>query len=161
METRPPAYSITTGGPQETLEFGKKLGALLGPGDVVALIGNLGAGKTWLSKGIAFSAGVPDHEYVNSPAFDIVHEYPGRFPVYHIDFYRLEGLSDEDIPWLEEYFYAEGITIVEWADRFIDRLADDYLVVEMSYGDSENERKIRVSAQGDGLAWIIGELDKK
>lgn len=143
---------------EETLEFGKKLGTLLGPGDIVALVGDLGAGKTWLSKGIAQSLGVPDHEYVNSPAFDLIHEYPGRCPVYHIDFYRMEGLSDDDLPWLDEYFHGEGVTIVEWADKFIDRIADSFLRIDMSHTDTENTRKLKVSDTGGEHAGIIKRL---
>ncbi len=151
-------YSIETKSPEETLGFGKKLGKLLKPGDIVALVGDLGAGKTWLSKGIAESLGVPDHEYVNSPAFDLIHEYPGRCPMYHIDFYRMDGLSDDDIPWLDEYFHGDGVTIVEWADKFVDQLADSFLRIDMSQTDTKNARKLTVSANGGDYARIIDGL---
>lgn len=146
---------------EETLDFGHHLGELLKAGDVVALVGELGSGKTWLAKGIAFGLGVPEHEYVNSPAFDIVHEYSGVWPVYHIDFYRLEALSPEDYLWLEEYFQGDGVCIIEWADKFIDRLVDNYLRIELAYSDDSEEREIVVQAVGEQYHRILEGLKKQ
>lgn len=94
---------------ETTLEFGRKIGKLLIPGDVVGLIGELGAGKTWFAKGLAFGLDVPKYEYVNSPAYDIIHEYMGRCVVYHFDFYRLDDIGEDEYFWLEEYIGSDGV----------------------------------------------------
>lgn len=153
-------FVVKTRSVEETLDFGRKLGALFRPGDVVALVGGLAAGKTWLAKGIAFDLGVPEHEYVSSPAFDLVHEYLGDLPVYHMDFYRVDKLSPEDYLWLEEYLNSEGVCIIEWADKFIDQLAKNYLRVEL-FTNSEDEREIRITEIGEGYREIIERLRQR
>lgn len=143
---------VKTNSAEETLDFGRDLGGLLKSRDVVALIGDLGTGKTWLAKGIAFGLEVPEHEYVNSPAFDLVHEYQGRLTVHHMDFYRLDTLSPEDHLWLEEYLDSGGVCIIEWADKFIDDLTKNYLRVELRLVNGEDEREIHITE--------VGEVDK-
>lgn len=152
-------FVVKTRGVQETLDFGRKLGRILKSGDVVALVGGLGAGKTWLAKGIAFELGVPEYE-VSSPAFDLVHEYLGDLPVYHMDFYRLDELPPEDYLWLEEYLNSEGVCIIEWADRFIDQLAENHLRVEL-FVNGEDEREIRITAVGEGYRKITEGLRQR
>ena len=146
---------LKTTSAEETLEFGRRLGALLRSGDIVALVGDLGTGKTWLAKGIAFGLQVPEHEYVNSPAFDLVHEYQGRLSVYHMDFYRLDHLSTEDYLWIQEYLDRSGVCIIEWADKFIDQLTKGYLKLELSLGDSDDEREIQITGVGRGHDHLI------
>jgi tRNA threonylcarbamoyladenosine biosynthesis protein TsaE len=102
---------------EETFDWGRALGERLGAGDVVALCGDLGAGKTQVSKGIC--AGVECGQAVSSPTFSLVHEYEGgRVPVFHFDFYRME--SEREVLGLgwDDYLDAGGVVIVEWADRF-------------------------------------------
>jgi tRNA threonylcarbamoyladenosine biosynthesis protein TsaE len=152
---------LKTTSAEETLEYGRKLGALLRPGDIVALVGDLGTGKTWLAKGIAFGLDVPDHEYVNSPAFDLVHEYQGRLPVFHMDFYRLDHLANEDYSWIREYLDRSGVCIIEWADKFIDQLTDAYLKVELSQGDGNEERELIISNVGGRFDFLIKALEKR
>ena len=108
----------TTNSPEETLNLGYRFGKKLKSGAVVALIGELGTGKTLFTKGIAKALGVKEYEYVNSPSFVIVKEYkPKKIPLYHFDLYRLKEARDLDTVGYEEYFYSDGITVVEWADR--------------------------------------------
>ncbi len=153
------AITITTRNPEDTFGLGARIGSMLDRGDVVALVGELGAGKTWLSKGIAAGLGVPDHEYVNSPAFDLIHEYRGRIKAYHMDFYRLDYLSDEDHAWLAEYLYGDGACIIEWADKFAAELLEDHLRIEISYGpESANERRIGVLAVGERYGALVRRL---
>jgi tRNA threonylcarbamoyladenosine biosynthesis protein TsaE len=146
---------------EQTLAFGRRIGACLKPNDIVALVGQLGAGKTWLSKGISFGLGVPEHEYVNSPAFDLIHEYRGDLPVYHIDFYRLDALSGEDYLWLEEYLFSGGVCIIEWANKFIDQLVSEYLRIELSYVATKNHRRIGVTPIGERYKYIIEKLERQ
>ena len=107
---------------EETEKFGLFLGENLRPGDVVCLNGDLGAGKTTLTKSIAKGFGIDD--YVTSPTFTIVNEYYGKIDLYHIDTYRLDDMVDVDYLGFDEYFYSDGVTIVEWAEKIRDALPD-------------------------------------
>jgi len=123
----------------ETREFGLAFAEILKPGDIVALIGDLGTGKTTLTKYIAEGLGV--RENISSPTFNIVKEYrSGRIPLFHFDVYRL-GSGDEllDIG-AEEYFYDGGVSVVEWADLVADVLPEESIVIRIKYGKNEGER---------------------
>ncbi len=123
----------------DTRRFGCELAQRLGPNTVVALIGDLGTGKTTLTKYIAEGLGVK--ERITSPTFTIVCEYhSGRLPLYHFDVYRLETGADLFEIGAEEYFYKGGVSIVEWADRAAEILPDDTLCIFMEYGENEGER---------------------
>jgi len=115
--TPPPApvATVTTSSPEETEAFGRRLGAHLRAGDVVALVGPMGAGKTVLARGLALGAGATG--YIASPSFVVIREYAGPLHVYHIDLYRLEEAHDIAYLGLDDLIGGEGIAIVEWADR--------------------------------------------
>jgi len=131
--------------PEETIDLGYWFGKKLKPGSVVALIGALGAGKTIFTKGIAKALGVKDYEYVNSPSFVIMKEYGSkRMPLYHFDLYRLNSSRDLDTVGYEEYFYANGVSVVEWADRAMDILPDTYIPVKFKHL-GQNKREIKVN----------------
>jgi len=100
-----------------TRAFGKRLAGRLGRGDCVALIGDLGAGKTVLVRGIAVGMGLSDPKLVSSPTFVLVREYPTDVPVYHVDLYRLEGAAGELASLGLEEMLADGVVVIEWADR--------------------------------------------
>lgn len=126
-------------GTQETEAFGRKLGEEAQPGEILALIGDLGTGKTTLSKSIAKGLGVT--EDITSPTFNIVNEYhSGRLPLYHFDVYRLDSGADLMNIGAEEYFDAGGLCIIEWADRVAEILPDDTRVIFLEYGEQEGER---------------------
>jgi len=129
---------------EETILIGEKLAKKLKRGDVVALIGGLGAGKTVLTKGIAKGLGVKDAKYVNSPTFVIIKEYKGRIPLYHLDLYRLDGPSAVDAMSCDEYFYSRGVTVVEWADKISELLPKRHVDVRMSVA-GESKRKVEIS----------------
>ena len=131
-----------TKSPAETLDLGYKFGKKLKPGVVVALTGELGAGKTVFTKGIAKALGVKDYEYVNSPSFVIVKEYGSKkMPLYHFDLYRLKSGSDLDTVGYEEYFYSKGVSVVEWADRAMNVLPEKYIRVKFKHL-GKNKREI-------------------
>jgi tRNA threonylcarbamoyladenosine biosynthesis protein TsaE len=116
----------------ETTEaIGRRLGRLAEPGDVIALVGDLGAGKTAFVRGLAEGLGVPPH-MVASPTFTMVAEYAGRLPLHHIDLYRLEP-GAADLPLLDEYLYGNGVTAIEWADRLPAGALDACLTVRIEY----------------------------
>ncbi|MEE9499020.1 MAG: tRNA (adenosine(37)-N6)-threonylcarbamoyltransferase complex ATPase subunit type 1 TsaE [Nitrospinaceae bacterium] len=110
-----------THSPNDTLSLGKKIGRHLEAGDIVLLFGDLGAGKTTLTQGIARGLGVAKEEYVRSPSFTLVNEYPGKVPVFHIDLYRIDSSQELEDLGLEEVFSSEGVSIVEWAEKLFIR----------------------------------------
>jgi len=129
---------------EETLELGRRLGRLLGPGDVVALSGPLGSGKTTLTKGLAEGLGVGEPRWVTSPTFVLVHEYEGRLPVYHLDAYRLGGAADAEALGADEMFFGSGVTIVEWADRILPALPAERLDVALEIvGEASRQLTLR------------------
>jgi tRNA threonylcarbamoyladenosine biosynthesis protein TsaE len=105
-----------TASDHETFRLGQELGRNLSPGDVVALIGELGSGKTCFAKGIGMGLGVASDTVITSPSFTLVNEYDGRCRFFHMDGYRLETLSDFLAAGLEEYLYQDGVAALEWAD---------------------------------------------
>lgn len=138
----------------ETIRFGLKLGMLLSFGDVVALIGELGAGKTTLVKGIARGLGVTDMRTVKSPTFSLVHTYKGRVPIYHFDAYRLGDTQEMLNIGSDEMIYGNGVTIVEWADNVSGCLPQRYLEITLTF-ISENERNITMRGCGNHYDTII------
>ena len=145
--SREEGVEIVTRGPEETIRLGKSLGELLRPGDVVALIGDLGAGKTTLAKGIAAGAGVEDESEVTSPTFVLVNEYQGRFPVYHADLYRLQEAPEvEDLGW-EEFIFGEGISLLEWAEKIPEILPEERIEIRIFWIGLE-ERKFLIAGKG-------------
>ncbi len=128
---------------EETEAIAAELAAELAPGDVVALVGDLGAGKTVFARGLARALGV--QEPVHSPTFTLIHEYQGRWPVFHVDLYRLAGVAEAESLGLEEYFEAPGVTIIEWADRAASLLPARAIRCEIRAGAGPTERVIRIS----------------
>ncbi|MCI5535140.1 MAG: tRNA (adenosine(37)-N6)-threonylcarbamoyltransferase complex ATPase subunit type 1 TsaE [Lentihominibacter sp.] len=127
---------------QETRSFGKKLAAELAPGIVIALTGDLGTGKTALTKSIAEGLGIT--EVITSPTFNIVKEYySGRIPMYHFDVYRIGDIDEMYELGYEEYFYGNGVCIVEWADLIEDIIPEDAIRIDIEYGENEGERIYR------------------
>lgn len=130
--------------PKETLDLGYKFGRKLKPGTVVALVGELGTGKTIFTKGIAKALGVKDYEYVNSASFVIMQEYKAKTPLYHFDLYRLKSSRDLGTVNHEEYFYSKGVSVVEWADRALDILPKKYILVKFKHrGGSKRQISIK------------------
>ena len=123
---------------EQTEELGAKIGSILKAGDVLALDGDLGAGKTAITRGIARGMGLGD-AYVCSPTFTIVNEYPGELTMYHFDTYRLGGADDFLDSGLDEYFYAEGVCVIEWS-KVIEELLPENItrIVITGNGDSRN-----------------------
>ena len=127
----------------ETKQLAAQLASGLNPGDVLALEGDLGSGKTQFVQGLARALGVPENGYVRSPSFTLLNEYRGRFPLYHFDFYRLHEPSALDDLGLEEYFDGHGITVIEWADRFPGALPERTIHIHFEIVD-ENRREINI-----------------
>ena len=134
---------------QATIDLAARFGRTLGPGDVVALVGDLGAGKTVFAKGIASALGVK--EAVSSPTFVLIHEYAGSLPLYHMDLYRLAGEREILDIGVEEYFYGDGVSLVEWAEKLGPRLPGHATVVVISrLDDGGREFEIMDAADWPG-----------
>ena len=130
--------------PEDTEDIGARLAEQLGPGAVVAFTGDLGAGKTAFTRGLARGLGIPDR--ITSPTFTIVNEYEGgRLPLFHFDMYRL-GSADElfDIGW-EDYLRRGGVCAVEWSENIADALEEDAVRVDIRRGASDQERVITIA----------------
>ncbi len=119
----------------DTEKLGTLLGSLAAPGDVICLDGDLGVGKTALSQAIARGLKVPDDCYVTSPSFAILHEYKGRIPMYHMDFYRLQDAGEVEDLGFDEYFYLTGLTVIEWSMRADEILPAERIILEMVQND--------------------------
>ena len=142
---------------EETKTLGEKIGNSMKSGHVVALIGELGAGKTTLTKAIAHGMGVPSDVVVSSPSYTLVNEYEGRLPLYHFDLYRLEGAHDIFDLGYDEYLEGEGVSLVEWADIAPELLPKEHLEIRIEIlGD--DERKMIIKARGKNYERILDRL---
>jgi tRNA threonylcarbamoyladenosine biosynthesis protein TsaE len=146
--------------PEETFRIGRILADGLKAGDVVALTGELGSGKTCLTQGIACGLGVPEDYAVTSPTFTLINEYPGRqTPLYHLDVYRLTGCADLHEMGYDEYLSGGGVMIIEWAEKIREAVPVGALFVDMTYLE-EYIRKIDISVCPDRIGfwqWILKE----
>ena len=150
-------FNLETRSVEETITLGKKIGKLLRAGDVVALIGNLGSGKTTLTQGLARGLEVKIKDYVTSPSFTLIKEHRGRLPVYHIDLYRIDDLKEVYGLGYEEYLYGEGVTIIEWADKIKKLLPKEVLIINLEI-IGENRRKIKIVPKGRRYQRIVKTL---
>jgi len=152
-------YSVITSSPEQTWRMGELLGGLLGPGDLVCLYGDLGAGKTSLSYGIARGLEVKE-QYITSPTFTFVNEYEGRVPFYHIDLYRLKDPEELENIGFGEYLGSGGATVIEWAERAEEELPEERLSVYLNYVD-EKSREIGFLAEGARYQTLLDELKQR
>jgi tRNA threonylcarbamoyladenosine biosynthesis protein TsaE len=152
--TRDGPFVFGSGSPEETRELGRRVGAAAGPGTLLALVGELGAGKTQFVKGLAAGAGVPDERAVTSPTFVLLNLYAGRVRVAHFDLYRLETV---DLPSLGFYDVRDdSIVVVEWAEKVDERLLGDHVRVSFEV-TGETARRLRFEARGPrGGAFLAG-----
>ena len=150
-------FSVITGSDQETVQLGEHLGSLLREGDVIALVGELGSGKTWMTKGIASGLGIDPRTVVTSPSFSLVNEYQGRVSVFHMDVYRLESLSEALSAGLEEYIHSGGVVVLEWANRWPELLPEWTITAELQILDA-GHRKITFSSNHARGAEVIREI---
>lgn len=124
---------------EQTKTFGMDLGSRLQKGDILALIGDLGTGKTALTKAIALGMGITDT--ITSPTFTIVQEYTtGRLPLYHFDVYRINDPEELFELGYEEYFFGQGVCVIEWADLIEELLPEETKIIRLEYGAGEGER---------------------
>lgn len=150
-------HSLELFSPQKTEEFGKILGNIVEPGDVITLQGPLGAGKTALTQSIALGLGIDPRIYVTSPTFSLLHEYQGRIPLYHMDLYRLQGEDEIESLGFPEYFSGQGLTVVEWPERLGRLMPQERLAVELII-TGEISRTANLTGQGPHWQKKVVEL---
>ncbi|MDQ0351808.1 tRNA threonylcarbamoyladenosine biosynthesis protein TsaE [Alkalibacillus filiformis] len=146
-------YKFKTINETETQRLAKQIGEKLLPNDVVTLDGDLGAGKTTFAKGLA--EGLAVKRTVNSPTFTIVKEYKGRMPLYHMDVYRLED-SEEDIGF-DDYFNAEGVTVIEWSQFISEFLPEERLQINIEKID-EDQREVTLTPHTNHFNELCKEI---
>ncbi len=144
-------HNIISTSAEDTYQFGRTVGTLLRAGDLLAFTGDLGAGKTCCIQGLAEGLGVTDTRLVTSPTFTLIQEYQGRVPIYHFDVYRLTHEDELYDLGYEEYFYGEGVTVIEWADRITSFLPDEYLGIHLHI-EADLTRCIQLHAHGGRYA---------
>ncbi len=135
---------IVSNSPEETIEIGRRIGAQLKGGEVIAVCGQLGSGKTHLIKGIVAGVGAEDSKSVNSPTFVIVNEYTGRLDIYHVDAYRLNSIDEFEMLGFDDFCYPGSVVLIEWADKVEAALQNiDYIRVGLSH-KGPSQRNIHI-----------------
>ena len=137
--------------------LGKLLGPMLFPGAVVALVGSLGAGKTYLVRAIAVGLGIANADMVNSPTFVLIQEYAARLPIYHFDAYRLTNPDEFLALGVHEYFQSNGVSLVEWADKVRSVLPEEYLEIRIKITGDES-REFELIAHGAKYQTVVDSL---
>jgi len=151
------ACVFTTLSPQETEAIGEAVGSQLVAGDVVALIGELGSGKTCFTKGVAAGMGIDRAIPIVSPTFTLINEYPGRLPLYHFDLYRISTMAQILDLGCEEYFGGRGVAVIEWGERAGGLLPEEHVRVEFFFED-ESMRKIAFKSVGSRFTAMLNRL---
>jgi len=141
--------------PQETQKIGVRIGELAQAGDVFLLVGKLGTGKTCLTQGIAWGLNIKD--YALSPSFVIMRELYGRLPLYHIDLFRLERVEEIENLGLDDYLYGNGVCVVEWAERSLEILPPEHLLIEIGYLD-DTKRSFQLKPSGRRYLELLTQL---
>ena len=142
-------FDVVSNSLEETVELGRKVGSQLKGGEVIAVCGALGSGKTHLIKGIASGAGAAEARKVTSPTFVIINEYKGRLDVYHIDAYRLDSVSEFEMIGFDDYCQPQSVVLIEWADKIESALENiDYIRAELFHA-GESKRKIHIENAPD------------
>lgn len=144
--------------PEATQSLGRRLGELFFPGSIIALIGPLGAGKTFLVRSIGEGLGVPDSRVISSPTFVLIQEYAGgRLPIYHFDTYRLKNVADFVELGVHEYFEGNGVCLIEWADRVTAVMPAEYLTIMLTV-TGESSRSMTLEAHGQRYEEMLDAL---
>lgn len=133
---------VITNSPFETILLGEKIGKLIKPGDIIALKGNLAAGKTTLTKGIAKALDIMDD--ITSPTYTLVCEYAGIIPLYHMDMYRIDTIEEFEMLGIEDLIFGNGVSVIEWSERIEEYLPDEHIVIDLQLkGNDSREITIK------------------
>src|SRR5262245_15201461 len=152
-------WTVASNSSQQTMSLGRQLGRLVEGGEIIGLVGELGAGKTCFVRGFAKGAGVGKGAWVRSPTFTLINEYDGRVPVYHIDLYRIGGREQLEGLNLREYLYSDGVSLIEWFEYLPEDEVDEYLELKIVHG-GDSTRELTFAAHGPRYESIVESLRK-
>jgi tRNA threonylcarbamoyladenosine biosynthesis protein TsaE len=151
------SWSVVSLSPRQTRSWGVKLGKLLKGSEIIGLIGELGTGKTCLVRGMAEGLDVERDAWIRSPTFTLINEYQGRVPVYHVDLYRVESRDEMEGLNLREYFYSDGVSLVEWFEHLPGGEVEEYLEVKLEYTDGD-KRRLTFTPHGEWYERLLTDL---
>lgn len=154
------SFSVASRSVLETRAWGKRLARLLQGGEIIGLIGELGAGKTCFVRGVAEGLKVGRDAWIRSPSFTLINEYEGRLPIYHIDLYRIGRPEETEGLNLREYLYGDGVSLVEWSEHLPASEVDEYLEILIKDGGRQR-RSLIFTAHGERYERIIKGLRAK
>lgn len=152
------SFSLITCNADETFALGVKVGKKLQAGDILALSGELGSGKTCFTGGVGRGLGVSENYQITSPTFTLINEYPARHKLYHFDVYRLSDDSDLDDLGYEEFISGKGVVIIEWAEKIASFIPEKAFFINFEYVD-ENKRKITIKGSPDRMKEILRDFE--
>ncbi len=152
------SIQITTCNAEETFEFARKIGEKLREGDILALSGELGSGKTCFTGGIARGLGVDESYQITSPTFTLINEYPARIRLFHFDVYRLNEYSELDDLGYDEFISGKGVVVIEWAEKIAEIIPDTAIFINFEYVD-DNKRKITIKGSYNKIKEIFADLE--
>jgi tRNA threonylcarbamoyladenosine biosynthesis protein TsaE len=153
------SWTVVSGSALETRRWGKRLGKLTEGGDIIGLVGELGAGKTTFVRGMAEGLEVARDAWVRSPSFTLINEYLGRLPVYHIDLYRVESRAELESLNLREYLFADGVSVIEWFEHLPSVEVEERLELRISCGDG-SDRELMFIPHGERYEKVVEALKR-
>jgi tRNA threonylcarbamoyladenosine biosynthesis protein TsaE len=151
------SWTVVTKSARQTMNWGHRLGKLVQGGEIIGLVGELGAGKTCFVRGFAIGVAVDPAAWVRSPTFTLINEYHGRLPVYHIDLYRIGKRAEFAELNLREYLYGDGVSLVEWFDYLPAEEVDEYLEVRIAHLGAA-KRELTFAAHGASYETLSRDL---
>jgi tRNA threonylcarbamoyladenosine biosynthesis protein TsaE len=154
------SWTVISNSSRATMNLGKSLGKLVQGGEIIGLVGELGAGKTCFVRGFAAGIEVSRAAWVRSPTFTLINEYEGRLPVYHIDLYRVDRQREFETLNLREYLYAGGVSLIEWFEYLPADEIDDYLQVTLAHAGGA-KRQVTFTAHGERYEQIVRKLKER
>jgi tRNA threonylcarbamoyladenosine biosynthesis protein TsaE len=154
------SWSVISKSPRQTMSWGRKLGRLVQGGEIIGLIGELGAGKTCFVRGVAEGLKVGREAWIRSPTFTLINEYDGRLPVYHIDIFRVGKQEEIESLNLREYLYAGGVSLIEWFEYLPADEVEEYLELRIFHGGGA-KRELRFTAHGERYDRLVEALRKE
>ena len=154
------SWSVISQSARQTMNWGRKLGKLVQGGEIIGLVGELGAGKTCLVRGFAEGIGVDNGAWVRSPTFTLINEYDGRLPVYHIDLYRVNNAEEIETLNLREYLYSSGVSLIEWFDYLPGNEVNEFLEIRLAHAGPK-ARELTFLAQGERYEKLIENLQAR
>ena len=149
------SFTVISTNEVDTINIGEIIGSFAVPGDIILLSGDLGSGKTKMTQGII--KGVGSDDFARSPTFVLITEYEAKFPIYHMDLYRLEGVESLERMQIDEYLYGDGLCIIEWADKADKAFPNKSLTIDFSF-ISDDQRKIKMEWESSRLDALTKEI---